>query len=102
MSTAFKALSDPTRREILWLLRRGERTAGQLAEEFAVSAPTMSHHFAALKEADLVTCRRDGTTIYYGLNTTVMQEVMGWIMDLLPPADRGANEARSKPRKRRV
>jgi len=55
---AFKALADPTRREILALLRRGEQTAGALAEEFDMTKPSMSHHFAVLKEADLITSRR--------------------------------------------
>jgi ArsR family transcriptional regulator len=80
---AFKALSDPTRREILRLLRRGERTAGDLAERFDMTKPTMSHHFAVLKDADLLTSRRDGQQIWYGLNTTVVQDLMAWAMDLI-------------------
>src|SRR5579859_5235010 len=80
---AFKALADPTRREILRLLRRGEMTAGDLADRFDMTKPTMSHHFAVLKEADLLTSRRDGQTIWYGLNTTVVQDLMAWTMDLI-------------------
>jgi ArsR family transcriptional regulator, arsenate/arsenite/antimonite-responsive transcriptional repressor len=80
---AFKALADPTRREILRILRRGEMTAGDLAEHFDMTKPTMSHHFAVLKEADLLTSRRDGQQIWYGLNTTVVQDLMSWAMDLL-------------------
>jgi len=80
---AFKALADPTRREILGLLRRGEMTAGALAEHFDMTKPTMSHHFAVLKEADLLTSRRDGQQIWYGLNTTVVQDLMAWAMDLI-------------------
>ena len=91
MNTVFKALSDPTRREILRLLGRGEMTAGQLAEKFDTTKPTMSHHFATLKEADLVTSRREGTTIYYALNTTVMQDVLTWAMDLVQRADSATN-----------
>ena len=79
---AFKALADPTRREILRLLRRRELTAGDLAERFDMTKPTMSHHFAVLKEADLVTSRREGQTIWYGLNTTVLEDVVTWAMDL--------------------
>jgi ArsR family transcriptional regulator, arsenate/arsenite/antimonite-responsive transcriptional repressor len=79
----FKALADPTRREILRLLRRGEMKAGDLAEHFDMTKPTMSHHFAVLKEADLLTSRRDGQQIWYGLNTTVVQDLMSWAMDLL-------------------
>lgn len=80
---AFKALADPTRREILSLLRRGEMTAGDLAERFDMTKPTMSHHFSVLKDADLLTSRRDGQTIWYGLNTTVVQDLMAWAMDLM-------------------
>jgi DNA-binding transcriptional ArsR family regulator len=89
---AFKALADPTRREILALLRRGEQTAGALAEEFDMTKPSMSHHFAVLKEADLITSRREGQQIWYGLNTTVVQDVMAWAMDLLGEGSKkGAN-----------
>jgi len=80
---AFKALADPTRREILNLLRRGEMTAGDLAERFDMTKPSMSHHFAVLKDADLLTSRRDGQQIWYGLNTTVVQDLMAWAMDLI-------------------
>src|SRR6202041_4162437 len=80
---AFKALADPTRREILSLLRRGEMTAGHLAERFDMTKPTMSHHFAVLKEADLLTSRRDGQQIWYGLNAAVVQDLMAWAMDLM-------------------
>jgi ArsR family transcriptional regulator, arsenate/arsenite/antimonite-responsive transcriptional repressor len=79
---AFKAIADPTRREILRLLRKGEMTAGDLAERFDMTKPTMSHHFAVLREADLVTSRREGQTIWYGLNTTVLEDVVAWAMDL--------------------
>ena len=82
-SKAFKALADPTRREILNLLRRGEMTAGDLAERFDMTKPTMSHHFAVLKDADLLTSRRDGQTIWYALNTTVVQDLMAWAMNLM-------------------
>jgi DNA-binding transcriptional ArsR family regulator len=79
---AFKALADPTRREILRLLRRGEMTAGDLAQRFDTTKPTLSHHFAVLKEADLVTTRREGQTIWYALNTTVLEDVVAWAIDL--------------------
>ncbi len=80
---AFKALGDPTRRDILGLLRRGEMTAGDLAERFDMTKPSMSHHFSVLKDADLITSRRDGQQIWYGLNTTVVQDLMAWAMDLI-------------------
>jgi ArsR family transcriptional regulator, repressor of sdpIR and other operons len=79
---AFKALADPTRREILRLLRKREMTAGEIAERFETTKPTMSHHFAVLKQADLVTARREGQVIWYGLNTTVLQDVVAWAIDV--------------------
>jgi DNA-binding transcriptional ArsR family regulator len=86
MNEAFKALADPTRREILELLRHGEMTAGELAEHFDISKPSMSHHFDVLKQADLVCTRRDGQQIYYTLNTTVVEDLLAIIWDLF--ADR--------------
>ena len=85
MNEVFKALADPTRREILQLLRRGEMTAGELTERVSsrVSKPSMSHHFAVLKEADLVTSRREGQQIYYALNTTVVEDVLAIVWNLL-------------------
>jgi ArsR family transcriptional regulator, repressor of sdpIR and other operons len=80
---AFKALADPTRREILALLRKGEMTAGALAEKFDMTKPSMSHHFAVLKEADLIVSRREGQQIWYSLNTTVVQDLMAWAIDLI-------------------
>jgi DNA-binding transcriptional ArsR family regulator len=78
----FKALADPTRREILRLLGRGEQTAGELAARFDMTKPSMSHHFAVLKEADLISSRRAGQQIYYALNATVAQEALAWLWDL--------------------
>lgn len=79
----FKALSDPTRREVLRLLSRGERTAGELAEPFDMSKPSMSHHFAVLRDADLIRSRREGQQLIYSLNTTVVQDVMALVLELL-------------------
>jgi ArsR family transcriptional regulator, arsenate/arsenite/antimonite-responsive transcriptional repressor len=81
-NSAFKAIADPTRREILRLLRKGEMTAGEIAERFEMTKPTMSHHFAVLREADLVTSRRDRQTIWYALNTSVLEDVIAWAVDL--------------------
>ncbi len=89
---AFKALSDPTRRDILGLLRRGEKTAGEIAEHFDMTKPSMSHHFAVLKDADLITSRREGQQIWYGLNTTVVQDVLAWAMDLLGDGRKGGKK----------
>lgn len=90
-NNAFKAIADPSRREILRLLRRGEMTAGDLAERFDMTKPTMSHHFTVLKEADLISSRRDGQTIWYSLNTTVLEDVIAWAIDLAgtPKKSRG-------------
>ncbi len=85
--SVFKALADPTRRRILQLLEGREMTAGDLAEQFDISAPSMSHHFSVLKQADLVAARRGGQQIYYSLNTTVFQEVIAAVMELLPSAN---------------
>ncbi|MFO0926965.1 MAG: autorepressor SdpR family transcription factor [Gemmataceae bacterium] len=82
MNEAFKALADPTRREVLRLLRGGEMTAGELAARFDLSKPSLSHHFAVLKTADLIGSRRDGQQIYYFLNTTVVEDVLAVIWDL--------------------
>jgi DNA-binding transcriptional ArsR family regulator len=81
-NNAFKAIADPTRRQILRLLRHGESTAGDLAQHFNMTKPTMSHHFGVLADADLITRRRDGQTIWYSLNTTVLEDVVAWTMDL--------------------
>src|SRR5579872_5504980 len=87
MDSAFKALSDPTRREVLRLLRRhGEMTAGELSAPFEerMTKPSMSHHFAVLRAADLVRTRRAGQQIYYSLNTTAVQDLLALIWGLFP------------------
>jgi DNA-binding transcriptional ArsR family regulator len=84
----FRALADPTRREILGLLRRGEMTAGALAEKFDMTKPSMSHHFAVLKDADLITRRREGQQIWFSLNTTVVQDVLAWAMDWISDGEK--------------
>jgi DNA-binding transcriptional ArsR family regulator len=82
-NSVFKALADPTRREILRLLRQRDMTAGDLAERFDMTRPTVSHHFAVLKEADLIVSRREGQQIIYSLNTTVAQDLLAWLWELL-------------------
>lgn len=79
---AFKAIADATRRDILRMLRQEEMTAGDLAAHFEMTKPTMSHHFAVLKEAGLITSRREGQTIWYALNTTVLEDVVAWALEL--------------------
>jgi len=84
MNEAFKALADPTRREILQLLRQREMTAGELAEHFDMSKPSVSHHFSVLKQADLISSRREGQQIFYSLNTTAVEDLLAIIWDLFP------------------
>lgn len=76
----FKALADPTRRRILELLRDGDLTAGELVEHFDISKPSLSHHLATLRSAGLVSDERRGQNIVYSLNTTVMQDLIGWFL----------------------
>jgi ArsR family transcriptional regulator len=94
MNEAFKALADPTRREILRLLRGGEMTAGQLAEKFDMTKPSMSHHFSTLRQADLIGSRREGQQIYYYLNTTVVEDLMTLILGML--GTNGSNDERDE------
>lgn len=75
---AFKALADPTRRHILELLRTKDLTAGEIAEHFDMTKPSLSHHLSTLKTAGLVDAERDGQNIIYGLNTSVLQDLMSW------------------------
>jgi DNA-binding transcriptional ArsR family regulator len=76
MTQVFKALSDPTRRRVLQLLRNGPMSAGELCEHFEVSKPTMSAHFAVLKEADLVHAERAGKSVIYHLKLSVLEEAL--------------------------
>lgn len=78
MNTVFKALNDPTRRQILELLHDRDLTAGEIAEQFKISFPSISHHLDLLKQAKLVTAEKDGQYVYYSLNTTVMDEILKW------------------------
>ena len=82
MQNTMKALSDPTRREILNMLKRGTMSAGDIADHFDVSGASISRHLSVLKDADLIRDRRDGKFIYYELNTSVLEEIMLWITDL--------------------
>lgn len=76
MSDVFKALSDPTRRSIIGLLRKRDMTAGDIAEHFPQAKPTLSKHFTVLKEADLIQGTRVGTTITYTLNVSVLEDAL--------------------------
>ena len=76
MNKVFKALSDPTRRRVLQLLRERPMTAGELSEHFEVSKPTMSAHFAVLREADLAEAEKHGKTIVYRLKLSVLEDAL--------------------------
>jgi len=82
MVDVYQALAHPVRRAVLRKLRDGPMSAGDLAADFPVSKPTMSRHFAALKEAGLIQAERDGTTIRYRLNVSVAEEALSGLMDL--------------------
>ena len=81
-SNTFKALSDPTRRDILSLLRQGPMTAGEIASNFPITAASISHHLSVLKESDLVWDEKKGKYIYYELNTSVVDELLSWVISL--------------------
>jgi DNA-binding transcriptional ArsR family regulator len=76
MTQVFKALSDPTRRQVLQLLRKGPMSAGELSDQFDVSKPTMSAHFAVLKEADLVHAEKTGKSVIYHLKLSVLEDAL--------------------------
>lgn len=82
----FEALRDPTRREILRVLRQGSKTAGDIADEFHLSKPTMSHHLKTLREAGLVRVERRGTTLMYTLQSNIVEDVIAELYRLLPEA----------------
>ena len=89
MKAFFKALDDPTRRAILDMLKQGDLTAGQIAEAFDMTKPSISYHLDLLRQADLVSTTKKGQFVYYSLNTTVLDDVIQWLMQL--------NQKQSKP-----
>jgi DNA-binding transcriptional ArsR family regulator len=84
--SVFKALADPTRRAILKRLQDGSETAGDIADAFPISRPSLSHHFNILKAADLVRTERRGQHIVYSLNATVLQETTAMLLDIFTPS----------------
>ena len=78
MGDAFRALADPTRREILRLLGEGDLTAGEIADHFDMTKPSVSHHLSILKTAGLIEDEREGQFIRYSLNTTVLEQLIQW------------------------
>jgi DNA-binding transcriptional ArsR family regulator len=99
MNETFKALSDPTRRQILRLLRQRDMTAGEIADHFSLTKPSISHHLNSLKQAKLVLDERQGQQILYSLNTTVVQEVMGWFMEILGTKEKREDEIHDRAEK---
>ena len=82
LQQTLKALSDPTRREILNLLKTGKKSAGEISDHFDITAAAISRHLSVLKDADLIEDTRDGKYIFYELNASVLEEIMLWITDL--------------------
>ena len=82
LQQTMKALADPTRREILNLLKNGTKSAGEITEHFDITAAAISQHLSVLKEADLIEDTRDGKYIFYTLNASVLEEIMLWITEL--------------------
>ncbi|WP_427340890.1 autorepressor SdpR family transcription factor [Caloranaerobacter sp. DY30410] len=87
MNKTFKALADPTRRKILELLKEKDLTAGEIADFFNISKPSISHHLNILKNVGLVLSEKVGQNVYYSLNTTAFQEIMKWIFDFMERRD---------------
>ena len=90
----FKALADPTRRKIILLLKKGDMTAGEIAEHFEMTKPSVSHHLKILKQAMLVTDERKGQNILYALDTTVFQEMVNWFYNAAR-VNEGENERKN-------
>ena len=88
LQNTLKALADPTRRDILNLLKQGRLPAGEISEHFDITAAAISRHLSVLKEADLIWDTREGKYIFYDINTSVLEEVMLWLTGL-----KGANES---------
>jgi len=82
MNLLFKALGDPTRREIIELLRKRDMNAGEIADHFSISKPSISHHLDLLRQANVVISIKEGQFITYSLNTTVFDEMVKWVIDV--------------------
>jgi ArsR family transcriptional regulator, arsenate/arsenite/antimonite-responsive transcriptional repressor len=80
MNLVFKALNDPTRRQIMQLLQQKDMTAGEIADKFHISFPSISHHLDLLKQAKLVMAEKEGQYVYYSLNATVVDDILKWLL----------------------
>lgn len=92
MGDRWNALADPTRREILSLLSKKDMTAGDIADNFSISKPSISHHLNVLKNAELIDFEKNGQKIIYTINTSVFQDVMRFFMDIHKNSDKGAED----------
>jgi DNA-binding transcriptional ArsR family regulator len=95
MNIIFKALNDQTRREILQLLKDKDMNAGEIAEYFNISKPSISHHLDILKQAELVTSIKKGQFVCYSINTTVVEDIFQWIFTLKQTKDEAADQTRN-------
>lgn len=92
INEVFQALSDPNRREILRLLREGDASAGEIAEQFSLAKSTLSGHFSVLKNAGLIVSERNGTSIVYSLNVSAAEELMAAVIGLFEGNPKGKND----------
>lgn len=92
MNEVFQSLSDPTRRKILKLLKERDMPAGEIADKFEISKPSISHHLNSLKQANLVLSEKKGQNVIYSLNTTIFQEVIEWFYDFKQRSDSNENQ----------
>ena len=100
MTGVFAALADPTRRAILSMLAKGDLTAGEIADAFEMTKPSISHHLSVLKSADLVEARRAGQRVVYSLDTTVLEDAIAGLMDLVQVGEPGPGEDGNTDRRR--
>lgn len=96
MNEMFKALADPTRREILMMLSKKDMSAGDIADQFNMTKPSISHHLGILKTAGLVLAMREGQNIIYSLNTTVFQEVSLWFINFMQRTTKAEDDEHEK------
>jgi DNA-binding transcriptional ArsR family regulator len=82
MNSLFKALNDETRRQIIELLKEKDMNAGEISDRFNISKPSISHHLDILKRADLITSEKKGQFVEYSLNTTILEDLLNWILTL--------------------
>ncbi len=97
MNDIFKALADPTRRQILRMLQDSDLSAGEIAKAFSISAPSISHHLNILKAAHIVLAQRDGQSIVYMLNTTVMHDFVQALMEIFQIQERTTDDEQTNP-----